>query len=303
MLPIKIEINESFFKEEKRCDFFVSQNTKKIWAVLLDLLNEFSIVCEKNGIEWFVDAGTILGAARHKGFIPWDDDIDIMLDRKNYEKLCLVAPKDFKHPYFFQTEYTDPGSLRGHAQLRNSLTTAILETEKDKHYRFNQGIFIDIFPIDNLPDDLKERKRFLAKLQRAKKRTDLISSVTTRYSNSAKVVKRIIKGILHLVFGSAPKKELKLFKKYESLEMKYCSLKTKYMSKLFQLPLNERRIWERQWLKDTVFLEFEMLKVPVPLDYVKLLDKFYGDWRVYKKGLSTHGGVFFDPENTYLKYI
>lgn len=304
MLPIKLYIDDSFFRTEKRNDFLIDENKKRVWAVLLDLLNEFSTVCRQNDIQWFADAGTILGAARHQGFIPWDDDIDVMLTRENYEKLSKIAPTAFKYPYFFQTELTDPGSLRFHAQLRNSDTTGILDAEKNERFSFNQGIFIDIFPIDNLPDNLVERKRFLNKLERIKRRIFFVSLITTRYN---KEQKRDFKGfarkILHFFYGNSPKKELRLYKKYETLAKKYCESTTQQISKLFQLPLSERRIWKTDWLKKTTFLQFEMLKIPVPSCYETILDVFYGDWMVCKKGTSTHGGVIFDTDNKYSEYF
>lgn len=153
MLPIKLKLPEHFLDEEIRCNYTVSHKMKKVWAVELDLLNEFMRVCKKYNITYYADAGTSLGAVRHKGFIPWDDDIDVMMFRDQYQKLCKIAKKEFKHPYFFQTEDTDPGSLRGHAQLRNSLTTGILQCELAGKWGYNQGIFLDIFPIDSIPDD------------------------------------------------------------------------------------------------------------------------------------------------------
>ena len=153
MVDLKLKIPENFIAEEIRCGYKVTQQMKEIWAVELDLLSEFDRVCTKYNIKYFACGGTLLGAIRHHGFIPWDDDIDLAMARKDYEKLCEVAPKEFVHPYFFQTEYTDPGSLRGHAQLRNSITTGILKEEYPLRKKINQGIFIDIFPLDGVPED------------------------------------------------------------------------------------------------------------------------------------------------------
>ena len=159
-LPIKIDLPDAFLKEEIRCEYMITPEKKAVWAVELDLLTEFDRVCKKNNIKYCADGGTLLGAVRHKGFIPWDDDIDLAMLRSEYEKLCEVAPKEFKEPYFFQTDKTDIDYARGHAQLRNSRTTGILKSEMGTGCKFNQGIFIDIFPFDAVPEDEKEKKRF-----------------------------------------------------------------------------------------------------------------------------------------------
>ena len=90
-------------REEVRDEFLVTTERKKIWGVELQLLNELLRVCNKHNIKVYVFAGTLLGAVRHKGFIPWDDDADVCLLHDDYVKLCKVAPKEFKVP-LCQTE-------------------------------------------------------------------------------------------------------------------------------------------------------------------------------------------------------
>ena len=107
MVNLKISLPEGFLDEEVRDGYKVSHEMKKVWAVELDLLAEFQRVCKKHNIKYIASGGTMLGAVRHKGFIPWDDDIDLMMLREEYEKLCIVAPSEFKHPYYFQTDRTD----------------------------------------------------------------------------------------------------------------------------------------------------------------------------------------------------
>ena len=84
-------IPEIFFEEEVRCDFLVTQDRKKLWAVLLDMLLKIDDVCKKYHLTYFLEAGTLLGAIRHKGMIPWDDDIDIFMPRKDYNKFILLS--------------------------------------------------------------------------------------------------------------------------------------------------------------------------------------------------------------------
>ncbi|WP_254262217.1 LicD family protein, partial [Lactobacillus helveticus] len=167
MPKISLNLPASFYGEEVRNDYKISADMKKVWAVELDLFKQLDQICKKHNITYYADGGTLLGAIRHHGFIPWDDDMDFIMLRSDFEKLCKVS-SEFKEPYFFQTEETDPGSLRCHAQLRNSETTGILNSDLSKKYPFNQGIFIDIFLLDGVPEDAKERSSFVKSLQKNK---------------------------------------------------------------------------------------------------------------------------------------
>lgn len=169
MLPIKIELPEHFLDEEVRCGYTVTEKMKKVWAVDLDLLNEFQKVCKKYGIRYFAIGGTLLGAVRHQGFIPWDDDVDIAMFREDYDKLVSIAPKAFSEPYDFMVSGKIENFFRGHAQLRNRLTTGILPSELEQNYSFNQGIWIDIFPFDGVPKVNKKERFTYFKLRIMKK--------------------------------------------------------------------------------------------------------------------------------------
>ena len=307
-LPIKINLPEGFLDEEVRDGYAVSGKMKELWAVELDLLCEFMRVCDRHNIIYYADAGTILGAARHKGFIPWDDDIDVMMMRDQYDKLCSIAEKEFKAPYFFQTEYTDPGSARGHAQLRNSMTTALLDSEIGLKLNYNRGIFLDIFPIDSIPDDPAEFESFHKKICREKKRYLTLLGYGANYKkNKSKTpLRALVKALLHQLLNGPLKDAYRYF--YENYEKNCTSYNknadTKRVAKLFALPLNkERRIWPRKDFDSITYLPFEMLNIPVPSGYLDILERFDGNWQEYVVGTATHGGLTFDTLTPYKEYV
>lgn len=135
----------------------------------MDLLLEFDRVCKKNGIKYMIDGGTLIGAVRHGGFIPWDDDIDVIMLREEYEKLNNIASREFSAPYFWQTYASDSDHGRGVARLRNSSTTYMLRSEmngKKSQFRHNQGVLLDVFICDNIPDRADERSLFVKRLSK-----------------------------------------------------------------------------------------------------------------------------------------
>ena len=115
----------------------------------LDILLEIDRVCTENNIKYFLDSGTALGAVRHKGFIPWDDDIDICMMRDDYEKFIRLAPEKLSQKYFLQTLKTDPGYNKLHAKVRKNGT--VFKEDANLMRNMNHGLFVDIYPFDYLP--------------------------------------------------------------------------------------------------------------------------------------------------------
>ena len=126
---------------------------RKLWDVVLDLLEKFKSICYKYNLSYSATAGTLLGAVRHKGFIPWDDDIDLALPWPDYKCLLEVAPKECHYPYFFQSFLTEKDGEVAGCRLRRSDTTGFTKWEHlNVGPDYDRGIFIDIFPLFNVPD-------------------------------------------------------------------------------------------------------------------------------------------------------
>ena len=268
---------------------------KDIWAVELDLLRVFLQYCERHGLRCWVEGGTLLGAVRHKGFIPWDDDVDLAMPREDYDRMCRIGNEGLEEPYFLQTAYSDTDYHRGHAQFRRSDTAAIRPS--DCYQPFNQGIFIDIFPLDAAPDDRalvhEHRKRCLKILKLLKaKNTHCITS-----------------GRLTLIFRKL--KARWMVKKmgwttiYEKAEEEMRALARMPHTKVGELTsLGEDKLWDKSIFEDTVMLPFENLMVPAPKGWDAFLRVSFGDdYMTPIQAPSMHGEVVFDTERSYKEVL
>ena len=298
---MKLEIDESFYKEEERCGYVVSAKMKKIWAIELDLLFQLQQMCEKYGIQYFASGGTILGAERHKGMIPWDDDIDIMMLRDQYDLLCQHA-REFEAPYFFQTYETDEGYFRGHAQLRMDGTTAIVRDELDKGYRFHQGIFIDIFPLDNVPRDRKLWKKQITRIDRFREQAKILYRTTAGFvaedASTLRKAAHLAMPILSTVYSYRT-----AYRRFDRECRRYNDRRTRYVGKISFVPDGLKMYDLRSEFDGAVWLDFEMLKVPVPKGYKLHLRRQYGDYHKFVIGTADHGGLIFDPDTPYEEWI
>lgn len=122
---------------------------KQLHEVEMEILDEIDRVCKKNNINYFLTGGTLLGAVRHQGFIPWDDDMDIGMFRRDYDKFLEVAKRDLKKEYFLHTESTDPNYWLTFSKVRKNNTLFLEKANSNINNIQHSGIFVDIFPFDN----------------------------------------------------------------------------------------------------------------------------------------------------------
>lgn len=304
MVPLKISLPDHFLDEEERCGYVVSHEKKKVWAVMLDLLAEFDRVCQKHGIKYFASGGTMLGAVRHKGFIPWDDDMDVMMFRKDYNKLCEIGPEEFRQPYFFQNKQTDPFCGVFMSKLRNSNTAALARQEMDPiNKTSNRGIFIDIFPLDNIPDAEEERETFLKSLNEERLKVYQAGRRIGIFSEDIGI-RHFIKKFKFHFYSKRRKNELykyiNAYNSYNSLCQKYLDYDTEMFASL-QFQAEKKHFKYISDYEKCVMMDFEFLKIPVGLGYDHALKLFYGD---YMKCVQyPHHSCLFDTDNSYKDYL
>ncbi len=280
MVNLNISLPEQFFAPEERYGYVTTTEMKKVWAVELDLLAEFDRVCRKRGLRYFLDGGTLLGAVRDGRFIPWDDDIDLIMLREDYERLKAIGPEEFHAPYFLQNAYTDTDYRRGMCQLRRDGTAQILRREIAKRLPFHQGICIDIFCLDGLPPE-DQWEAFFAEKQAVRKR---IGDVAKRP-------------------GHSPEEVRELFREYEGI----CS--RCHDTKLVDSVMYKRtpaRVWRlrREWYGEPVPMVFEGLTLPAPPCAEGYLREHYGsDFMTPVQISSDHGETIFSAETPWTEIL
>jgi lipopolysaccharide cholinephosphotransferase len=124
-----------------------SATLREAQLIMLDMLVEFDAVCKKHALRYWLDSGTLLGAVRHKGFIPWDDDIDIAMPVEDYEIFAQIAKDELSDNIFFQNNTTDPKFPFDYMKLRSNKASIVEFHENNKKVDYHQGVFVDIFPM------------------------------------------------------------------------------------------------------------------------------------------------------------
>jgi len=287
-------VNENFLLPETRCDYYVSAETKACWKAMLDMVEQLDRVCRKYNIKYFLIAGSLLGAVRHKGFIPWDDDIDIALFREDYDRLEKILPGELPLNMFMQTTLTDPGYETAHMKIRLAGTTAILRGAINMHRRYNMGLFVDVFALDGVPKT-KFGKFLLTMIGRGFRSFVSYHSAGVRSTRLRGKLKRAVHDLIWRIVGT---KNI-----YRLREWCFAMVDIRAGGDCVQAPCEwgyeQKYRYPVELLEDTVDMPFEYLTLKVPARYEEVLTHTYGDWRKIVKGGSAHTIVAMSATESY----
>lgn len=239
----------------------------ELQTVELDILKEFARVAKCEGLIWFAMFGTLLGAVRHKGFIPWDDDIDIALPRQEYDRLRL-SQHWFREPYFLQTLHNDPAAAPHFLRLRRSDTTVLSNFPNGYTRGGHMGAYIDILPLDDMPsgDAAKRVQETALKMQIQMYASAALDECEGAEINECKE---------EFCYGAGG-----VSGQYDYLARRYERFCSKYSNKLYySIPVlmgeYGRRVYDKIWFSESVEMDFEGLKIPVPVGYKETLIASY----------------------------
>lgn len=246
---------------------------QRLHRVLLKMLCEFDEICRRNQIQYFLGGGTLLGAVRHQGFIPWDDDLDLMMFREDYERLCRLPKSEFPKHLFLQTVRTDPFYHGDMAKLR--LNGTVYSTEFSCRFpEMHQGIFLDIFVHDRTAKSkIGQRLHiFFTLLTRSFVFHKWAGTPMQDYGKYALLCRIFTKLNSCLPMGI-----------WQWFRERCYSLFSNSGSQYLYDGMGQHLrhgCFPAQWLENTVFVKFEGMQFPAPSRYNEYLQFSYGDYMV-----------------------
>lgn len=280
--------------------YLQNEKLRELKMAQLRIYKYFSSFCEKNDLRYCAIYGSLLGSVRHEGFIPWDDDIDLAMPREDFEKLKLLSSQ-IEPPFFFQFPENDPECFYGgYGKLRDSGTTA-LEWFNEGH-NCNQGVWIDIFPLDNCSDDKHIRQKQLKKIH-------FIQQLLWYkvYPERKDIFRLEPTGKIRLVkIKAAIYTHRHLCRKLDRA-LTACRDESSKIAVLSRYrPIEQIEFFDRKDFLHAIYLKFEDTKIPVPIGYKNLLNHIAGeDYRVYPnlQERKPHHNVETDINRPYSEVI
>ena len=253
---------------------------REIQAVTLEILRNIDKFCRERGIRYFLDSGTLLGAARHGGFIPWDDDADLVMPRPDYER--------------FISEYVDSDEYRLYSPSRQNCFLPYSRLCEMKRTYFKQvsiwtreepGVGIDIIPLDGAPDSVEEYDKLSEKIVKLRNRVWGLRSIISKRAgfHFRRTLWGFAKDCVHFLVRKIRELNPEFFIRRNLLKFRQLRLKYPYdiSNNCFYIVVNygRRKYWRKEWFADVAYLDFCGEKYPVPIGWEMRLRTEYGDWK------------------------
>ena len=276
----------------------VTEELQSKWnAILLDILKTFIGICKENNLTYYCCGGTAIGAVRHKGFIPWDDDIDVLMPRPDYDRFIEITQATGLGNYEVVTQHNKKDYPLSFAKLCNSNTTLIEEADTPCVY----GLYIDIFPIDGAPDNYDDFVKIEKRFVKTRNKLEAISTHNTfaeyiSLLGDKKEWGRFVRKTFGFFFRKAYRTSL--IKQLDDICYKYaydkCNMVAVY-SGAYEL----KETYPKEWLDGTSQFTFEGLDVALPKNYDAYLRHYFGDYTQLppiEKRVSHHQKAYFNMD-------
>ncbi len=293
-----MDFSNDYFKTEVREGFEIPSMLKRAWAATMEVLEVIDSVCKANNIRYFAAYGTLLGAIRHKGFIPWDDDIDLFMLRETYERFIKISKQALPAGFVLAGMYSNSDRLQRACYVPQARVIAdetlwnFNEYMKKFHGFPYQRIGIDIFPLDKFsenPDTVKLQKLLIPEIVKVLRDWDKLEKAGLLEKRIANI--ETMSGVKVPRDGTATNFLWRLEDAIVSLAHKE---NTELCSDIFHYAVGyENRKFPIKSFEQSIELEFEGFKLPVPAGYEEVLTNIYGDYKKPVRNAAGHDFPFY----------
>ena len=249
-----------------------TEKQNKLHACHVILLEEVKRICQKHDLKYYAIAGTLLGAVRHKGAIPWDDDMDLGLMRPDYDKFLEIAKTELDGRILLQDFDTDPHYGLPFAKLMLKDTVMVERAASDNSAR--KGIYIDIFPFDNAPDSEEQQQKHERKTYFLKRL--LLAKQGYKVYQKGETKKKLVYTMLSCLGAAFSVKKIRAM--LLSAITEHNSVDTEKVVNIGGAYGYRKETLEKAWFCGTVELPFENTTIAAPSGYREYLTYFYGDY-------------------------
>lgn len=289
----------TYFEDEVREGFYVSGIIKRAWAAQLEVLEVVDKICQEHNIRWFADCGTLLGAVRHGGYIPWDDDLDICMLREDYIRFNEIAEQELPEGYVVLNLNKKEYYFEYLTRVANGHRLNFDKDFLEKYHEFPYASGVDIFPIDYIADDDEEEEQRKALATLVMATADELLPENENVGNYKDVLAQI-EELCDVTLDYTKSVKQQLFQTVEKLFALYSGRGGKNVALMPYWVYFDNHKYPAEYFDKTVMMPFEVTELPVPAAYDGVLRIEYGDYMKINKGGGVHSYPFFTGQEEHL---
>ena len=294
--------HDTYFEGEERCGFYISPMMKRAWAAQLEILQEIDKICTRHNIEYFADWGTLLGAVRHQGYIPWDDDLDIAMKRGDYTRFLKAASKELPEGYGILSGETDASWKGTFARVSNGDVIPLTGERLEQFHGFPYTAGIDIFPQDYIPNDKEEEEALLMLFRAAY--TLAFDWDKGKLTEEEKIESlKVLEECCNVKFTEDKPYKQQLWILTDRIASMYGDTEeeARDITLMYKLADEEEFRMPVSCFRKAVRVPFENTTIPVPIDYEQVLTIYYGeDYMTPKRVGAEHDYPFYKKQRELL---